>query len=55
MPTCTFLAQELTKHGIDLKEVRVVSDDAPAIEAAVKALSDAHDTRLYQRRHRPDS
>ncbi|WP_209835208.1 molybdopterin-binding protein [Ruegeria sp. HKCCE3926] len=39
-----FLAQELTKHGIDLKEVRIVSDDAPAIEAAVKALSDAYDT-----------
>ncbi len=30
-----FLAQELTKHGIDLKEVRIVSDEAPAIEAAV--------------------
>ncbi|NOD94316.1 competence/damage-inducible protein A [Ruegeria sp. HKCCD4884] len=39
-----FLAQELTKHGIDLKEVRIVSDDAPAIEGAVKALSDAYDT-----------
>lgn len=35
-----YLAQELTKHGIDLTEVRIVSDDAPAIEAAVKALSD---------------
>ncbi|TNF57691.1 MAG: competence/damage-inducible protein A [Rhodobacteraceae bacterium] len=33
------LAQELTKHGIDLKEVRIVSDDAPAIVAAVRALS----------------
>lgn len=38
-----FLAGELTKHGIDLKEVRVVSDDAPAIESAVKALSEAFD------------
>nr|WP_321249793.1 molybdopterin-binding protein [uncultured Ruegeria sp.] len=38
-----YLAQELTKHGIDLKEVRIVSDEAPAIEAAVMALSDAHD------------
>lgn len=38
-----FLAQELTKHGIDLKEVRIVSDDAAAIEAAAKALSDAYD------------
>ncbi len=37
------LAQELTKHGIDLKEVRVVSDDAPAIVAAVRALSDSFD------------
>ncbi len=38
-----FLAQELTKHGIDLTEVRIVSDDALAIEAAVKALSQAYD------------
>ncbi|WP_170326355.1 competence/damage-inducible protein A [Ruegeria arenilitoris] len=38
-----YLAGELAKHGIDLKEVRIVSDDAPAIEAAVKALSDGHD------------
>jgi len=38
-----YLAGELTKHGIDLKEVRIVSDDAPAIEAAVKALSDSYD------------
>ncbi|SDD69852.1 competence/damage-inducible protein A [Ruegeria marina] len=38
-----FLAGELTKHGIDLREVRVVSDDAPAIEAAVKALSETFD------------
>ncbi|WP_323765930.1 competence/damage-inducible protein A [Marinovum sp.] len=35
-----YLAGELTKHGIDLREVRVVSDDAPAIVAAVKALSE---------------
>mgnify|MGYP001034269026 FL=1 len=33
------LAGQLTSAGIDLKEVRVVSDDAPAIVAAVKALS----------------
>ncbi len=38
-----YLAGELTKHGIDLKEVRIVSDDAPAIEAAVKALSESYD------------
>ncbi|WP_171131951.1 MULTISPECIES: molybdopterin-binding protein [unclassified Ruegeria] len=38
-----FLAQELTKQGIDLKEVRIVSDDAAAIENAVRALSEAYD------------
>lgn len=38
-----YLAAELTKHGIDLKEVRIVSDDAPAIVAAVQALSGTHD------------
>jgi len=38
-----YLAQELTKHGIDLKEARVVSDDRDAIIAAVRALSDAYD------------
>ncbi|KIC38686.1 molybdopterin-binding protein [Ruegeria sp. ANG-R] len=38
-----YLAGELTKQGIDLKEVRIVSDDAPAIEAAVKALAEAYD------------
>ncbi|WP_420857902.1 competence/damage-inducible protein A [Marivivens marinus] len=32
------LAQELSKVGIDLKEVRVVSDDAGAIVAAVNSL-----------------
>jgi len=37
------LAQELTKRGIDLQEVRVVSDDRAAIVAAVKALSEAYD------------
>lgn len=38
-----FLAQELTKQGIDLKEVRVVSDDEAAIIAAVRAVSDTYD------------
>jgi molybdenum cofactor synthesis domain-containing protein len=38
-----FLAGELTKHGIDLIEVRVVSDDHNAIVAAVRALSDSAD------------
>ena len=37
------LAQELTKAGIDLKEVRVVSDDPDAIQAAVRDLSKAYD------------
>lgn len=37
------LAQELTRHGVDLKEVRVVSDDQEAIVTAVKALSAAYD------------
>ena len=36
------LAGQLTEAGIDLQEVRVVSDDAPAIIAAVKALSAAY-------------
>ena len=39
-----YLAGELTKVGIDLREVRVVSDDAPAIVAAVKTLSAAYGT-----------
>ncbi len=38
-----FLAQELTKHGIDLKEVRVVADDAGSIVSATQALRDAYD------------
>ncbi len=38
-----FLAGELTKQGIDLKEVRVVSDDPAAIVTAVQALAKAHD------------
>ena len=37
------LAGELTAHGIDLREVRVVSDDHPAIVAAVQALSGPFD------------
>ncbi|EAQ03750.1 molybdenum cofactor biosynthesis domain protein [Pseudooceanicola batsensis HTCC2597] len=37
------LAGELVKVGIDLKEVRVVPDEAPAIVSALRALSEAHD------------
>lgn len=38
-----FLAGELTKHGNDLKEVRVVSDDRDAIVKAVQTLSETYD------------
>lgn len=37
------LAGQLTEAGIDLKEVRVVSDDREAIIAALQALSTAYD------------
>ncbi|MEM8774273.1 MAG: molybdopterin-binding protein [Pseudomonadota bacterium] len=37
------LAGRLTEHGIDLKEVRVVSDEADAICDTVKALSESYD------------
>ena len=37
------LANELTGKGIDLKEVRIVSDDDKAIIEAVQALSAAYD------------
>jgi len=36
------LAGELTAKGIDLKEVRVVSDDPPAIIDAARALSEGY-------------
>lgn len=38
------LAKALTQAGIDLKEVRVVSDDSDAIVGAVNALRQAYDT-----------
>lgn len=37
------LAGELTKHGIELAEVRIVSDDPDAITTATRALSKAYD------------
>lgn len=37
------LAGELTRHGIDLREVRMIPDDAEAIVGAVRALSGAWD------------
>ena len=38
-----YLAGELTRAGIDLREVRVISDDPDAIVAGVQALSAAYD------------
>ena len=38
-----YLACQLTEHGIDLREARVVSDDPAAIVATVQALSAAYD------------
>jgi len=38
-----FLAGELTRHGINLAEARVVSDDRAAIIAGVNALRGAYD------------
>ena len=38
-----YLAGQLTERGIDLKEVRVVSDDRDAIIDAVRALSSGYD------------
>ena len=37
-----FLAGELTRRGIDLREIRVVADDRPAIVAALNALREAY-------------
>lgn len=39
-----YLAGQLAESGINLQEVRVVSDDPDAIVAAVRALSAAYDT-----------
>lgn len=38
-----FLAGQLTEHGVDLKEVRVVSDDAETITETVKAVAAKYD------------
>lgn len=38
-----YLAQEFTKQGIDLHEVRVVSDNRPAIVSAITALKASYD------------
>ncbi|MDP2578952.1 molybdopterin-binding protein [Shimia thalassica] len=38
-----FLAGELTKHGVDLAEARMVADDPDAIVRALRALSKAFD------------
>ncbi len=39
-----YLAGELTRHGIELAEVRIVSDNPAAIVAALNALRHAYDT-----------
>jgi len=39
-----YLAGELTKAGIDLREVRIVSDEADAIVSALNGLRGAHET-----------
>jgi molybdenum cofactor synthesis domain-containing protein len=39
----TYLAGELTRHGIDLREMRVVADVEDDIVAAIRALSDRYD------------
>jgi molybdenum cofactor synthesis domain-containing protein len=38
-----FLANEFTRHGVDLQEVRIVSDKRAAIVAALNALRATHD------------
>ncbi|SMX40714.1 competence/damage-inducible protein A [Maliponia aquimaris] len=38
-----YLAQEFTRHGIDLQEVRIVSDKREAIVTALNALRHAYD------------
>ncbi|MFD1914054.1 competence/damage-inducible protein A [Halodurantibacterium flavum] len=38
-----YLAGELTRHGIELREARVIGDERGAIVAAVNALREAHD------------
>jgi molybdenum cofactor synthesis domain-containing protein len=38
-----FLAGELARHGVDLREARMVADDADAIVAAVNALRAGYD------------
>ena len=47
------LARILTGVGIDLREVRIVSDDQEAIVEAVNALRAQH-LSVHVRRHRAD-
>ena len=49
-----FIAEYLTNIGIDLKEVRVVSDDEADIIAALNALRATLYLCLHHGRHRPD-
>ena len=49
-----YIAEYLTKIGIDLREVRVVADDEAAIVEALNALRARIHLCLHHRRHRPD-
>ena len=49
-----FIAEYLTNIGIDLKEVRVVSDDEPDIIAALGCTAASLHLCLHHRRHRAD-
>ena len=49
-----YIAEYLTAIGIDLKEVRVVSDDEAEIVSALNALRGALYLCLHHRRHRAD-
>ena len=48
-----FIADYLTQLGIDLREVRIVSDDMDAIIEAVRALRERVTYVFYHRRNRP--
>ena len=50
-----FIADYLTAIGIDLKEVRVISDDEAAIVASRQYAARALHLPLHHRRHRADA
>ncbi len=49
-----YIAEYLTKIGIDLREVRVVADDEAAIVEALNALRGRYTLCVHHRRHRSD-